>query len=80
MWFVKDGFGGFFKIAMLVLFIVTAMGFMSTNPATGEGFSLDCRTLTDDPGVNEVLCRIDPRQYLNQPISELLPFLAREDV
>lgn len=79
MWFVRDGFGSFFKIAMLVLVIVTGMGLLATSPSSGEGYSLDCRDITDNARINDFICRLDPRIYMSRPVSDYLPFLAETE-
>jgi len=72
----SGSFGGLYKPALISLFILVCMGFLGSSGVAGLNEALDCRTLTNNPDVNSLICAIDPREWWGKPVGEVLPFLS----
>ncbi|SFD06329.1 hypothetical protein [Tropicimonas isoalkanivorans] len=70
--------GNVAKPLALGLLILTAMGFLTTEPKSGlqTAGRFDCRAFFDDPALNRALCQLNPARYWNTPIGDLVPWLS----
>ncbi len=56
------------------LLIIIGLSILSDGPSSSANAGRACSSLTNEPTVNRVLCRLDPSRIWNMKLSDLLSF------
>lgn len=71
---------GLARPILLAGVILVCLGLLSDHSGTGTtaATGFECRGFTNDPEINRLLCRYHPARLWNTPVTDLMPWLARE--